>query len=242
MEGLFNFVQNNFLAGRQFHDFDDANKQAVTWCDKINAAFSRKLHASRRELFAHEQLLLKPLPIWRPDVYRLLTRMVDLEGYVHVHGYCYEMPCRLIGRRLEVRETKRGLLFFDGPRLVTTHERRHDGPRRVPLPEAQRERRKRHRQQRTAAEQEQLRTELPQLSDYITRLCKRAARGRAMDRLRRLRRMLRDYPHAPLMKALADADHYGLYDLDRVERMALNNIQGDFFPHCGRNGNDQGED
>ncbi len=63
VEGLFNYVQGNFLAGREFRDFDDANRQAVDWCDKINAAFSRKLHGSRRELFAKEQARLTPLPL-----------------------------------------------------------------------------------------------------------------------------------------------------------------------------------
>jgi hypothetical protein len=42
--------------------------------------------------------------------------------------------------------------------------------------------------------------------------------------------MVRDYPRAALERALADAAHYGLYDLDRVERMVLKNVQRDFFP------------
>ena len=242
VEGLFNFVQKNFLAGRQFRDFADANRQAVQWCDKANGAFSRKLHASRRELYAKERPLLEPLPIWRSEVYRLLHRIVDLEGYVHVHGYCYEVPSRLIGRRLEVRETKSGLLFFDGPRLLATHERRYDGPRRVPLPAAQRERRKRRRRERMAAEEARLRAELPELSEYITEMCKRAPRGKALARVRWLERMLRDYPRAPVMKALDDAAHYGLFDLDRVERMVLRNIQGDFFPRFGLGGGDDDDD
>src|SRR5690606_12082885 len=98
VEGLFSFVQNNFLAGREFADFGDANRQAIEWCDKINARFSRKLHASRRELFAKEEPFLKALPAWRSPVYRLLHRIVDLEGYVHVHGFRYEVPAKHIGR------------------------------------------------------------------------------------------------------------------------------------------------
>jgi hypothetical protein len=239
VEVLFNHVQKNFLAGRKFADFADANRRAIVWCDGVNAEFSRKLHASRRELFASEQPLLEPLPIWRPDVYRLFDRIVDLEGYVHVHGYCYEVPSPLIGRRLEVRETKKGLLFFDGPRLVATHERRDDGPRRVLLPEAERQRRRQRRHERIAAEEAQLRTQLPELSDYIIELRKRAPRGRALSRVRRLRRMLVDYPRGPLMKALGDAAHYGLYDLDRVERMVLRNIRGDFFPRFGDEGDSE---
>lgn len=97
VEGLFDFVQNNFLAGRKFRDFDHANREAVAWCDKINAAFSRKLHASRRELFAAESHMLVQLPAWRSPVYRLDTRLVDLEAYVNVHTFRYEVPARYIG-------------------------------------------------------------------------------------------------------------------------------------------------
>ncbi len=242
VEGLFNFTQNNFLAGREFSDFDDANQQAIEWCNKINAAHSRKLHASRRELFAKEQHRLKPLPIWRSPVYRLHHRIVDLESYVHVHGYCYEVPPRHIGRRLEVRETKDGLLFFDGPRQIATHKRRYEGPRRVRLPEELREHRRLRRRQRIAAEEARLRDELPQLSDYITQLRRAAPRGHFIRRLRQLRRMLGDYPRSPLLQALGDAAHYGLYDLDRVERMTLKNIRGDFFPRVGLNGYDPDEE
>src|SRR5690606_9663168 len=161
-----------------------------------------------------------------------LHRIVDLEGYVHVHGFRYEVPPTLIGRRLEVRETKTGLLFFEGPRQVATHERRYEGASRVPLPETAPDRRRRRRM-RVAAEEEQLVAELPGLGSYVAELRKRAPRGRSIARIRHLRSMLRDYPREPLMKALGDAAHYGLYDLDRVERMVLRNIQGDFFPGPG---------
>jgi transposase len=236
VEGLFNYVQGNFLAGRKFRDFEDANQQAVDWCDKINAAFSRKLHGSRRDLFAMEQAQLTPLPLWRSPVYRLQHRQVDFESYVSVHAVRYEVPSEHIGRRIEVRETKSQLLFFRGPRLIATHTRRTEGRRRVLLPETQREDRKRRRKERMACEEKQLRSELPDLSDYIALLRKRAPRGQSIACLRQLRRMTRDYPRAPLIKALGDAAHYGLYDLDRVERMVLKNVQGDFFPRFGPGG------
>ncbi len=242
VEGLFNYTQNNFLAGREFHDFDDANRVAVMWCDKINSTFSRKLHASRRELFAKEQPQLAPLPIWRPEIYRRHDRIVDLEGYANVHAFRYEVPAKLIGRRVEVWETKSQLLIFDGPRLVVTHRRIQDGPRRVRLPASERAERKRQRQQRLAADERWLRAKLPELSCYLTELRNRAPRGRAVAWFRRLRRMHQDYPQAPLLKALGDAAHYGLYDLDRVERMILKNIQGDFFPRVGLNDYDPDEE
>ncbi len=233
VEVLFNYVQKNFLVGREFRDFEHANKEAVIWCDKANAKFSRKLHASRRELFAAEKLCLKPLPAWRPDVYRLHQRMVDLEGYAHVHAYRYELPSRMIGRRVEVRETRSHLLFFDGPRQVAMHKRRYSGQGRVRLPESERTERKQRRRVQALLEERQLIDALPELAGYIVELRKRAPRGRSVARLRTIRRMLRDYPRAAFERALADAAHYGLYDLERVERMVLKNVDRDYFPRIG---------
>lgn len=231
VETFFNFVQNNFLAGRKFESWEHANKEAIAWCDKINAAFSRKLHGSRRDLFATERSHLKPLPIWRPDVYQLHHRIVDLEGYVNVHRRMYSVPTALIGKGLEIRETKSQILIFDGPRLVATHPRVVDGPRRILLPEHQHQRRKRARSERYSMEKQKLFEDLPEFAGYLKELEKRASRGRALETLRRLRRMLREYPRGPFLAALHDAACYGLYDLERVERMILKRIQGDFFPH-----------
>jgi hypothetical protein len=47
--------------------------------------------------------------------------------------------------------------------------------------------------------------------------------------LRQLLRMVREYPRAPLAAAVAEAHHYGLYDLDRLERMILRRIARDYF-------------
>jgi transposase len=230
VEGLFDFVQNNFLIGRKFRDFEHANQEAIAWCDKINAAFSRKLHASRRDLFAAESHLLVRLPAWRSPVYRIHNRIVDLEGYINVHTFRYEVPARHIGRQLEVRETKTEIQIFDGPRVVATHPRRVDGPKRSRLPESERIERKRHRDEQLVAEARQLHAELPELTDWITELHRRAPRGRGVARLRQLRRLLRDYPEPPLLEALRDAARYGLYDLERIETMILRNIRHDYFP------------
>jgi hypothetical protein len=47
--------------------------------------------------------------------------------------------------------------------------------------------------------------------------------------LRRLAQMRLDYPAAPLAAAIESAAHYGLYDLDRLERMILRNIATAYF-------------
>ena len=75
----------------------------------------------------------------------------------------------------------------------------------------------------------QLVAAVPELGGYIKKLKKRG-RGRATVPLRRLLKMMRDYPRASFLQAIRDADHYGLYDLERVDRMAIRNVARDFFP------------
>src|SRR5262249_8975247 len=41
VERPFDYIENNFLAGRRFADFDDLNSQARAWCDKVNATAKR---------------------------------------------------------------------------------------------------------------------------------------------------------------------------------------------------------
>ena len=115
VEGPFNYVDNNFLAGREFDSFAHANREAVAWCERDNAAHKKSLHASHRELFVTERARMVALPEWIPPVYLLHTRIVDSEGYVNVHGNRYTVPWRLIARELEVREI---LLFVEVLKLV----------------------------------------------------------------------------------------------------------------------------
>jgi hypothetical protein len=38
-----------------------------------------------------------------------------------------------------------------------------------------------------------------------------------------------EYPDEPLREALTEALHYGLLDLERIERMVLRRVAGNFF-------------
>ena len=41
--------------------------------------------------------------------------------------------------------------------------------------------------------------------------------------------MLQEYPREAFLSALASAERYGLFDLDRLERMVLRQIEEEFF-------------
>ena len=92
VERRFDFIEGNFLAGRSFRDFEDANAQARAWCDRVNAELKRHLRASPRELFAVERGHLRPLPLWVPPIYNLHHRIVDVEGFVTVNTNRYSVP------------------------------------------------------------------------------------------------------------------------------------------------------
>ena len=231
VENPFNHVQKNFLVGssREFDDWDHGNREAVIWCDKVNAKYSSKLHASRRELFAAERPALQPLPIWVPEVYMLHNRIVNLEGYVHVQSNRYSVPYQLIGRRVEVRERADRIEVYDGPRLVATHARVAEPcVARVTNPAHRPPRGKGRATQGPCPEEQELLLVQPALTAYVKRLKKHQG-GRCTRAMRRLLKMVRDYPQAPLLSALSRAEQYGLFDLERLERLILKEIATDYF-------------
>jgi hypothetical protein len=42
-------------------------------------------------------------------------------------------------------------------------------------------------------------------------------------------RLLKEYPRQPFLAAVREAAQYGLYDLDRLERMILRRVAQDYF-------------
>lgn len=245
VERPFSFIENNFLAGRSFADFADVNRQAHAWCDVVNARHRRHLHASARELFSAERAHLRALPLWVPEVYALHHRIVDVEGYVCVNTNRYSVPYQLIGRRMEVRETRDAIAIYDGPRRVAEHRRVVEASDlRVTAPEHRPPRGERSHEHQLEREERDLVRQAPELKDYVAGL-KRHAVGRGTRALRQLARLVRDYPRPPLLEAIAIASHYGLFDLERLESMILRRLAGDYFrlpPDARGDDNDDGND
>ena len=228
VERQFHFIENNFLAGRTFSTWADLNTQARQWCDRVNATYKKHLRAIPRELYAIERLHLKPLPAWIPEVYRLHQRIVDTEGYVSLHSNRYSVPATFIGRRVEVRETRDRIEIELDARRIVTHARLLSADQRVTLAE--------HRPPRGAGlkrgaphpDEEAILHIAPEIAPYVECLKQKGRKVIGLA-LRQLLRMLREYPREPFLGAIAEAAQYGLYDLDRVERMVLSRVQRDFF-------------
>jgi transposase len=229
VERSFQYIDTNFLAGRRFRDWEDANRQAREWCDKVNAKFRDDLKASPRELFAVEQLHLKPLPNWVPPVYLLHQRLVDMEGYVSVDTNRYSVPNDFLGRQVEVRQTKDRIEIYRGPRLVAAHKRILEPTgRKYRLPEHRHQRGQAPQRSDSCPEEKLLLARLPEAAGYLEALKKRYP-GRVTLPLRRLLRLVNDYPRAPLLEVLQAATQYGLFDLERLESMILRKLAREYF-------------
>jgi transposase len=229
VERPFWFIENNFLAGRTFASWEDLNQQAREWCDKVNSTYKKHIRAVPRELFAVERLHLKPLPAWIPEVYRLYQRLVDLEAYVALHSNRYSVPLDWIGRRVEVRESKDKIeIQLDARRLVTHHRIADAEHRRVGLAEHRPPRGQRMPRPDPHPEENAIVTAAPELAEYVAGL-KQRSRKIVTLALRQLLRLVREYPREPLLGAVREAARYGLYDLDRLERMILRRVTREYF-------------
>jgi hypothetical protein len=229
VERPFHFVEHNFLAGRTFAGWEDLNQQARQWCDKVNATYKKHIRAVPRELFAVERLRLKPLPAWIPEVYRLYQRLVDLEGWISLHSNRYSVPLDWIGRRVEVRETRDKIeIQLDARRAVTHRRVAEAAQERVLLAEHRPPRGKRTARPDPHPEENAIVAAHPELAEYVAGL-KQRSRKMITFALRQLLRLVREYPREPLLAAVRDAAHYGLYDLDRLERMILRRVAREYF-------------
>ena len=229
VERPFWFIERNFLAGRKFADWGDLNRQARQWCDRVNSTYKKHIRAVPSELFAVERTQLKPLPAWIPEVYRLHQRTVDVEGYVAVHTNRYSVPLEWIGRRVEVRETKDQIAIQLDARKLVTHGRIAEAEyQRNLLPQHRPPRGQGLSRTQSHPEEKAILESAPEIAEYVAALKQRSRKVPGVA-LRQLLGLVREYPREPLVAAVREAAHYGLYDLDRLERMILRRVASDYF-------------
>jgi len=232
VERLFHYIENNFYPGRTFQDLKDLNLQLIHWCDRVNRTFKKSIQAKPIELFQAEKPRLKPLPIYVPEVYNLEHRIVDIEGYVSLHTNRYSAPADLIGRLVQVRQSKDRVRILQGNKLVCEHDRLQDGARlRSTLDEHRRRglwRDKRLGPMPALPEETVLKNAGPPFEALLRKL-KTQSNKRHVTAVRKLYRMFLDYPTPALREAVETALEYGLTDLERIERMVLKTVATQFF-------------
>lgn len=231
VEKNFNYIQNNFLAGRTFTGWSDLNEQAKNWCDAVaNKKPKRSLgHMTPDEVYVLEKPHLRPVPAYIPPVYKTLQRIVDMSGFVTVDTNRYSVPQKLCGQHVEVLKSWEKITIYHQHRKVADHRRlidKKDGKVIAPghhLPLYQ------HKRQKVACRQEKaLRGRSQSLDRYVDGI-KKSSYGSGRRKLQKLIELQRTYPADAFEKAVETALHYGLYDLARVENLILSFVAGDFF-------------
>jgi hypothetical protein len=221
VENPFGWVQRNFLVGRRFKDLADLNLQALEWCERGRRKVKRELKASPLELFAAEKPHLVPLPIYVPEVYRTCWRIVDGESRVSLEGYKYPVPAACIGQELLLRETKDRVIVLDGPREVAAHAKRVPGQAQPALPRPAGA--PRRLKSTKLAEEDKLQALGEPMVAYLAAL--KTARGpRYFWSVRKLWRLLCQYPAEDLKGAVAKAVAHRLFDVERIETILLQDL------------------
>jgi transposase len=129
------FVRNRFWPGRRFTDFDDLNRQGVTW---------RETYANRREheathkipelMFETERDALLPL---RPEPYDtddVVSCGVSPFFRVLFEGTIYSVPWTLAGKTVTVRANDTQVRVFYATRCVASHPRCYRSGEKVENP------------------------------------------------------------------------------------------------------------
>ena len=226
VERPFHYLETNFLAAREFKDFEDLNQQAAHWCrETANQKPKRILGMSPDAAYLIEKPYLRPLPAVLPPVYEPLARQVDLYGFVSADTVRYSVPERLVGKPVTVHKYLAEIQVWHRGQLVARHAQRigerdarhtlpghHSVPQRGKAP--------------AAAERLLLDEAHPTIAGYASALRRR---GRGLQTLRRLLEMKRTYPAEPFLAAVEQALRYGLFDLGRLEALILKFAAGDFF-------------
>jgi len=128
-----------------------------------------------------------------------------------------------------VRETKDRIDVYDGPRLVASHARALTRtPQRILRPEHRPPRGEGPFVRKPSPEELEVQQAEAVVQTYATALQRRSA-ARGTIPLRHLLALRREYPRTPFLEAVTIALQYGLFDLDRLERLILRLIGREYF-------------
>jgi transposase len=228
IERPFFYIEKNFLAGREFKDWNDINNQAMEWCTTYaNQKIKRSLGKSPEIAYIQEKPYLQCLPDVLPPVYEHCSRTVDSQGYVNVDNNRYSVPERLIDKLVDVYKYLNEIRIHYKHEEVARHERVIDKINVRKKCEGHHTQQSRQfAQRKTNQTERELLGQNETLDAYVAEFKKQTRGIRPLTQLLYLKQT---YPHDAFIAAITRAHTYGLYDLARLEELVLRHIAGDFF-------------
>ena len=230
VERPFHYIENNFLAGRTFNDWEDLNAQAKNWCiDVSNKKGKREMGMSPEVAYIKEKPYMVRLPEVLPPIYEHSQRLVDSKAYINLDTNRYSVPEKLIGKTLDVYK------YLDVVRIEHQHREIALHPRlagkRYGKSHIKGHHTKIQYQQANLVLKEtesKLRACHASISAYITRF-KRHVRGNGIRKFNHLLSMKHTYPLNAFIAAVEQAHRYGLYNLNRLEELIIKFVAGNYF-------------
>jgi transposase len=125
------YVKRNFVPGRSFHDLDDFNAQLLQWVQEVaDVRVHGTTHQRPIERFAEEAAALVPTASQASFLQAMVReRVVADDWLVSIDANRYSVPCRLIGKTVQVVRAGglwqiryRGELVAEHPVLADRHQ------------------------------------------------------------------------------------------------------------------------
>jgi transposase len=217
-ERPFRYVEENFLNGRSFHNFEHLNECLARWLAEVaDVRVHRETKRRPIDLHAEELPYLVPLPERPYDTAEVVYRTVNAEGLVAYRQNFYSVPWRHLGQVLPLRITEEELIVYAPDlEIVARHPLlpRTVAGQRSELPE--------HRPQEDSRQREaQLRERFAELGPAASRFLEGLLRSHrtGKDQASRVLALLEAYRKADVAGALERAARFGAFSLRSVERI-----------------------
>jgi len=230
IERPFHYIENNFLAGRNFSDWEDLNQQACGWCiDVTNKKEKRSLGMTPDAAFVQEKPYLTPLPHVVPIVYEHFQRIVDSSGYINIDTNGYSVPEKLIRKTLDVYKYLNEIKIIYKHEQIATHQR-IIGKRytKTTIKGHHAQLHKKNTSSISCESEIKLQGQQDIIDHYLVGM-KKHVRGRGVRQFDKLLNLKRTYPQDAFIAAITKAQQYGLYDLTRLEDLIIKHIAGFYF-------------
>jgi transposase len=218
VERPFHYIQNNFLAGREFEDLDNLNSRGDRWrMDVANIRIHGTLRERPLDRLKREQSFLQTLPHFlKNNHYKEVKRVVSREFCICLDTNHYSVSPDLFGKDVLVRLYADHLEIWIDKRLDCRHTYCKGKYQRQVLPEHE----KRYREmthQKSLLKTAFLR--LGQVAHSYYEGLKKEKRAAAGYHLQRILKLVERYGGDVVSGALATAQQYGAYSSDAVLRI-----------------------
>ena len=118
VERTVRYVRENFMVGIKYKDLFDLNKQAISWCEKINS----KTHSVTNEIPRIRLIEEKLNKIERPYfIEQNSIRKVEKDCLFSYKGNKYSVPSNYVGRSVIVAEFNNIVVAYCDGESIATH-------------------------------------------------------------------------------------------------------------------------